>query len=471
MENVNKVSSNFQEKLSDKISGYFDNVVDVKSKFYSMYPNKKPKMNEAKSIITSYSYKNAAISGGLSLIPGPLGLVAALPEIALVIKNQIDMIYDIGISMGKESKLKPELLMYIFANALGSATGSLALMHGSKLVLKRASLSLMQKIIKAMAGRITQNILKSMVAKWLPIAGAIIMATWSKFSTQMIGNKAIEILSKDIELEEESVESFEENDLKDGFVSYNEVSSSNEIDFQKVLLYIALINSDNKLDREEYKYIKPIIADKAFSTEQQQKLMDTLNKRVKNDFNLNIIKQNPSEVYPTIFELLSISKLDGNIHPLEKEFITKIAFELNIENDVINHLFDEIPLYNNTDSNNNSNDSIEYTENDYIEEFNIFIEDGSDISEKERKLLNRKREKLGISEERAKEIEDSILNKNQFTQEELDFIEEVNFCLEDDGEIDESEMKMLKRKSVKLGLSEERAQEIINHVLSKQRKL
>lgn len=59
-------------------------------------------------------------------------------------------------------------------------------------------------------------------------------------------------------------------------------------------------------------------------------------------------------------------------------------------------------------------------------------------------------------------------NKNQSTkinntlsEKELAFLDEVKFCLEDDGKIDDNEMVLLKRKRIKLGISEERAQEII----------
>lgn len=59
-------------------------------------------------------------------------------------------------------------------------------------------------------------------------------------------------------------------------------------------------------------------------------------------------------------------------------------------------------------------------------------------------------------------------SKNQSTkindtlsEKELAFLDEVKFCLEDDGKIDDNEMVLLKRKRIKLGVSEERAQEII----------
>lgn len=50
---------------------------------------------------------------------------------------------------------------------------------------------------------------------------------------------------------------------------------------------------------------------------------------------------------------------------------------------------------------------------------------------------------------------------NKLSEKELAFLDEVKFCLEDDGKIDDNEMVLLKRKRIKLGVSEERAQEII----------
>lgn len=96
-------------------------------------------------------------------------------------------------------------------------------------------------------------------------------------------------------------------------------------------------------------------------------------------------------------------------------------------------------------------------EEEYKEEYLFYVENG-EISDKERRLLERKRIKLGISEEKAKEIEQSL--SGQLTAEELQYEEEVLFFLEDDGMIDEQERKILERKRIKFGISEARAAEI-----------
>lgn len=119
-----------------------------------------------------------------------------------------------------------------------------------------------------------------------------------------------------------------------------------------------------------------------------------------------------------------------------------------------------------------SNKSVQYTEaeTEYIEYLKDSIEDGK-IEDASRRVLERRRVKLGLSEERVAAIENEILNKNNFTEIELDFIQEIEFCLEDDGIIDESEMKMLNRMRDKVGINQERSAELIEFVKSKREPL
>ena len=103
--------------------------------------------------------------------------------------------------------------------------------------------------------------------------------------------------------------------------------------------------------------------------------------------------------------------------------------------------------------------ALDYDEKEYLEEIKACLEEDSEISSRERRLLNRIREKLGISEERAAELEASLM-KPQLTEEEQEYLEEYNACLEEDGEITPKARRMLDRFRNRLGLSEERTTEI-----------
>lgn len=55
--------------------------------------------------------------------------------------------------------------------------------RGQKVLMKRAGLRVIQKIVKILGGEITQKILKSLAAKWIPVVGAVAMAAWVKYTT------------------------------------------------------------------------------------------------------------------------------------------------------------------------------------------------------------------------------------------------------------------------------------------------
>lgn len=106
-----------------------------------------------------------------------------------------------------------------------------------------------------------------------------------------------------------------------------------------------------------------------------------------------------------------------------------------------------------------SGNEITSTEQEYLDELKACLEEDGEISPKERRLLERFREKMGISAERAKVLEESLVVP-QLTDEEKEYLDEYKACIEEDGEISPKERRLLNRIRESLGISEERANEI-----------
>lgn len=93
----------------------------------------------------------------------------------------------------------------------------------------------------------------------------------------------------------------------------------------------------------------------------------------------------------------------------------------------------------------------------YKDEILFFLEDGGVISSDERVLLERKRVRFGIAEERAKEIEQMCCPS--LTEAELEYIDIYKeLCA--DGEMTDRRRRMLDRERDDLGISEQRAKEL-----------
>lgn len=77
---------------------------------------------------------------------------------------------------GKRDVLTKELIVGIFLTALGESAISVIVIKGSKVLVRRASLRVFQKIVALLGGRITQRALKASISKWAPGIGAGAMA-------------------------------------------------------------------------------------------------------------------------------------------------------------------------------------------------------------------------------------------------------------------------------------------------------
>lgn len=96
---------------------------------------------------------------------------------------------------------------------------------------------------------------------------------------------------------------------------------------------------------------------------------------------------------------------------------------------------------------------------EYLDLVKDCLEDG-EIGSRERKLLDKIRVKNGISEERAKELE-STLTVPRLTDDEKEYLEAFKDACED-GLVSDKQRRLLEKLRVMYGISEERAKELEN---------
>ena len=89
------------------------------------------------------------------------------------------------------------------------------------------------------------------------------------------------------------------------------------------------------------------------------------------------------------------------------------------------------------------------------------LDDDGIIDEKERRILNRLKDRLEITDEKANQLENEILALMDYTPNEKEYIEEYKEFL-NDGEIAEKERRILNRFATRLELTAERVSELEN---------
>ena len=91
------------------------------------------------------------------------------------------------------------------------------------------------------------------------------------------------------------------------------------------------------------------------------------------------------------------------------------------------------------------------------------LEDDGVIDDKERRILNNMLDVLNISHERARQLEVIVLNKGDLTKEEKEYLVKAKSFISD-GAISDRERRMLNRLANLLGISEQRAVELENQL-------
>lgn len=107
-------------------------------------------------------------------------------------------------------------------------------------------------------------------------------------------------------------------------------------------------------------------------------------------------------------------------------------------------------------SGNSGSDSLTEAEKEYLTELKDSLADGS-ISEREDRLLDRLRKSLGISEQRAGQLKEMVTMK--MTDEEKEYVAEYIDCISN-GQISERERRLLDKLSKSLGISASRLSEL-----------
>jgi len=320
---ANKLADKMEAELREKLESAFESVVKQKNEYYQNNPQKIPEKSSISSLIGSVALTNSAISGGASLVPGPWGMLAVVPELILVIRNQIALIYDIAAANGKKEIMTKELAAMVFASGMGTSVGGLAVVHGGKYLVKRASLQVFQKIVILLGGKITQQALKSAVSKWLPGVGAAAMAAWTNYMTRQIGKKASEIFSSDIEFEDSIADIELIKPINEEPIASENFSKS--IDFIKIKTLTNLMKIDGKIAEEELVFIAPLIENADVSDEEKSILINTLTDQDRTLDGLELVANSPSDSVALLADLVALAKIDNNLHITEKLFIKQIG--------------------------------------------------------------------------------------------------------------------------------------------------
>jgi len=159
---------------------------------------------EARKIANAAARRAALTAGSLALPPGPLGWLTILPELTLIWKIQGQMVSDIAAAYGHHASLgREQMLWCLFRHTAAQAFRDLVVQMGDRLVFRRMSHGIAQRVAKQVGIKVTQRTVGEGISRWLPVVGALGVGAYAYYDTGHVASTAIALFSGDMEMAED----------------------------------------------------------------------------------------------------------------------------------------------------------------------------------------------------------------------------------------------------------------------------
>ncbi|MBL8473343.1 MAG: hypothetical protein KF778_03775 [Rhodocyclaceae bacterium] len=146
-------------------------------------------------IATRAARRAAAISAGLALPGGLIGVAAILPSLVKVWRIQAQMVADIAAAHGVHVQLRREHLLYcLFKHSMGHAVADLAVRAGNRVLTDALSRKLSEEALRALGVGLSQQALGMAARNLLPVAGAAAIALYARKDTLRVAAAALDVM-------------------------------------------------------------------------------------------------------------------------------------------------------------------------------------------------------------------------------------------------------------------------------------
>ena len=159
--------------------------------------------DRAREIVRAAGMKSGAMSAGLALPPGPLGLLTVIPDLIKVWQIQQQMVADVAACYGKSTQLDRRMMVYcLFRHGAAMLVRDVVARVGERVIVKRVNLQAVQQILRRVGIQVSQKAVGKSVSRWLPLIGPALIGGYSLMDTRRGGKTAVDTFRRSIEIEE-----------------------------------------------------------------------------------------------------------------------------------------------------------------------------------------------------------------------------------------------------------------------------
>ena len=310
---INKLGDSFFKKLESVLE-------NRKNDPY----NSNLSQDQIDDVIKDYAQQNMIIAASAAAVPGSLGVIAMFFEITGVVGNQLKMTYDIACAYDKEDLINRDLLIDIPLHALGVDTNLDKIQNIPSGGIIESAPELLKEKATQLATEIVNKSAKKSLVKFIPIAGSVLMAVWTKSNTKKISDAAIYFFDKNKTLK-----------LKQKPTKKIDTLLLEKLHLQALL---NLMKADYLNSKEEIEFITPMIEYSNLDKKDKAELIDNLNTDLVYSIDFQHFINAPEEREALLTDLVMLYKRDEESHLKEIILIYTIGESLGFDSKYVQEL-------------------------------------------------------------------------------------------------------------------------------------
>jgi hypothetical protein len=156
----------------------------------------------ARALAKSAAVRAAALSGTMSLPPGPFGLATVIPDLIAVWRLQQQLVADLAAVFGKSRLLTPEVMTFcLFQHGTPGLAADLVRPAGNRMLIRRVAESTLRQLLGKIAIRVSRRMAAKGFSRWLPVLGAVGVGAYAYYDTAQIAASAMQLFARELVVE------------------------------------------------------------------------------------------------------------------------------------------------------------------------------------------------------------------------------------------------------------------------------
>lgn len=262
-----------------------------------------------------------------------------VPDVLEGVRQQIRLAYSLSREHGYQGKVSPELLLYVMVESFGKKKFKSALgqIEQSRVKISEGNPQAIQQALLHMGGTIAGRLVKSVVAKWVPVLGTAVSVIWDQLMVSRIEKTTAKLFTnRKVEFTDQ-VAAGNNTDVV--------VEEDEEQEIDKLYTIVQLMQADKAVSPEERKLFEQMLENADIEKDEKKSVLEELDDFVEDpeDTDLSFYKNNEEEALLLLTDLIAMAQVDQRMSAAETFFISRIAQQINFPLDEVQTMIEAKP--------------------------------------------------------------------------------------------------------------------------------